>query len=314
MSQTMSVRFLTMKGRNIMDNETILFDRLEIIKTMNIKHDLEHNSYLSFSGGKDSTFLHYLLDMAIPNNNIPRVYVDTGISYQKINEFVYNMAKTDKRIIIVKPKLPIKQTLEKYGYPFKSKHHSYMLEKYQRLGMIYGVKNYLGVGENKVKRECPQKLKYQFSDSFNIRISDLCCLKMKEEPMIQWQKENNKTIAITGIMADEEGRRKNAQCFISRNKKQQFFNPLSKVTKEFEEWFIQKYNIQLCDLYYEPFNFHRTGCMGCPFAIEIQDELDKLQKELPIERRRCEIIWKPIYDEYRRIGYRLRKEDYDPQN
>ena len=22
----------------------------------------------------------------------------------------------------------------------------------------------------------------------------------------------------------------------------------------------------------------------------------------------CEIIWKPVYDEYRRIGYRLRKD------
>ena len=27
---------------------------------------------------------------------------------------------------------------------------------------------------------------------------------------------------------------------------------------------------------------------------------------LPNERIRAEVIWKPVYDEYRRIGYRLR--------
>lgn len=54
-----------------MDNELLLFDRLEIIKTANDKYGLESNAYLSFSGGKDSTILHRLLDIALPNNNIP---------------------------------------------------------------------------------------------------------------------------------------------------------------------------------------------------------------------------------------------------
>lgn len=32
-----------------------------------------------------------------------------------------------------------------------------------------------------------------------------------------------------------------------------------------------------------------------------------MEKLLPNERKACEIIWKPVYDEYRRIGYRLNK-------
>lgn len=55
------------------DYELTLFDRIEVIKSTNKKYDLEHNAYLSFSGGKDSTVLHYLLDIALPNNQIPRV-------------------------------------------------------------------------------------------------------------------------------------------------------------------------------------------------------------------------------------------------
>ena len=34
-----------------------------------------------------------------------------------------------------------------------------------------------------------------------------------------------------------------------------------------------------------------------------------MDKLLPEERKQCEMIWKPVYNEYRRIGYRLDKED-----
>lgn len=114
-----------------MDNELLLYDRIEVIKATNQKYDLEHNAYLSFSGGKDSTIVHYLLDMALPNNKIPRVFIDTGIEYQMIRDFVLGLAKNDDRFIILKPTQNIKQMLEKYGYPFKSKQHSHNVMLYQ---------------------------------------------------------------------------------------------------------------------------------------------------------------------------------------
>ena len=84
------------------------------------------------------------------------------------------------------------------------------------------------------------------------------------------------------------------------------FHPLLVVNEDFEQWFIEKYNIKLCDLYYEPYNFQRTGCKGCPYAINLEEQLDKMEKYLPNERKQCEIIWEPIYKEYRRIKYRLK--------
>ena len=85
------------------------------------------------------------------------------------------------------------------------------------------------------------------------------------------------------------------------------FNPLIKVNDEWEEWFIQEYNIELCSLYYEPYNFVRTGCKGCPFSLNLQNDLETMERYFPAERKQCEIIWKPVYDEYRRLGYRLKK-------
>lgn len=70
------------------ENEFMLADRITKIKSINEQYDLEHNAYISFSGGKDSTVLSHLIDEALPDNKIPRVYLNTGIEYKDIVAFV----------------------------------------------------------------------------------------------------------------------------------------------------------------------------------------------------------------------------------
>lgn len=291
-----------------MDNELLLFDRIEIIKTTIAKYG-EDNFYLSFSGGKDSTVLHYLLDMAIPNNQIPRVYIDTGIEYLAIRQFVLEMAKNDKRIVIIKPTQAIKPMLEKYGYPFKSKEHSTKLNCWQ-LGQreTKSIKKYMNFGQ---QFACPTCLKYQFSDSFKLKVSPFCCRELKKKPVHKWEKQNNRLVAITGMRKEEGGQRANIKgCVLTdKNGKIKKFHPLLVVDDSWEEWFIKEHNIQLCELYLPPFNFKRTGCAGCPFALDLESQLETMERLLPNQRRQCEIIWKPVYDEYRRINYRLKKAE-----
>ena len=69
------------------DNEFILQDRLGVIRDTINKYG-EENFYISFSGGKDSTVVHHLVDMALPGNKIPRVFSNTGIEFNAIVEFV----------------------------------------------------------------------------------------------------------------------------------------------------------------------------------------------------------------------------------
>jgi len=291
-----------------MDYELTLFDRINVIKDTINKYG-EDRFYLSFSGGKDSTILHYLLDMALPNNRIPRVFIDTGIEYNLIRQFVQEMANKDDRFVMLKPSQPIKKTLEIYGYPFKSKAHADWLKRYQQKGMTKFVKNYLGEGEKTLFRGCPKMLKFQFTEDYPLKVSDLCCVKMKEEPLKKWAKENNKNIPIIGIMQEEGGRRARAKCIVVKDKKIKAFQPLVVITKEWENDFIEHNNIRLCELYYPPYNFRRTGCKGCPFALDLQHSLDVMEQLLPNERKQCEIIWKPVYDEYRRLNYRLKKNE-----
>ena len=68
------------------ENEFILQDRLGVIRDTINKYG-EENFYISFSGGKDSTVVHNLVDMALPGNRIPRVFINTGIEYNAIVKF-----------------------------------------------------------------------------------------------------------------------------------------------------------------------------------------------------------------------------------
>lgn len=295
-----------------MDNETLLFDRLEMIKTTINKYG-EGKFYISFSGGKDSTVLHYLVDMALPDNKIPRVFSNTGIEYEHIVKFVKEMAEQDDRFITIYPHKNIKKTLEEVGYPFKSKEHSTKLGEFQKGNKPQSVMKYANIdGSNDGSRyACPKILRFQFDDDYPLRISEKCCHELKKKPFKKWSQENGKSITMTGMRAQEGGQREHMNCIVTKKDKVVKFHPLAVITEEFENWFIDKYQIKLADLYYPPFNFERTGCKGCPFNLQLQKQLDVMEKLLPREKEQCELIWKPVYDEYRRLGYRLRKEEKD---
>lgn len=291
----------------------MLQDRIQKIQSINKQHNLLDNAYLSFSGGKDSTVLHYLIDLALPGNNIPRVFINTGIEYKKIVEFVNEMAKKDSRFIILKPSQNIKEVLKEHGYPFKSKEHAYKWNQWYKGSKSPRILKYAR-GESGF--DCSKKLLYQFTDSYkenpNIVISDRCCFKLKKEPVHKWAKENKKSITLTGMLGEEGGNRSNIGCLAFKgNGRVDKFHPLIVVTHDWEDWFIKKFDIELCELYYPPYNFDRTGCKGCPFALKLQHNLDVMEKFFPAERKQCEDLWNPVYTEYRKIGYRLKKP-YNP--
>lgn len=42
---------------------------------------------------------------------------------------------------------------------------------------------------------------------------------------------------------------------------------------------------------------------------ELEKQLYLMKFVLPEEYKQCNLLWKPVYDEYRKIGYRLKKQD-----
>ncbi len=84
--------------------------------------------YVSFSGGKDSTVLLHLAREMYPE--IRAVFIDTGLEYPEIREFV----KKFNNVEWLRPKMNFRQVIEKYGYPFISKEVS---------ECVYGARKYL---------------------------------------------------------------------------------------------------------------------------------------------------------------------------
>ena len=297
------------------ENEFLLQDRLQKIRSINEQYNLEANAYLAFSGGRDSTILHHLLDEALPGNQIPRVYINTGIEYKLVLNFVRQLQQQDSRIIIYNSGVNIKKMLEEKGYPFKSKEHAKYVHTFQNSGKTKSVRVYLGEepGHTCPKFMCPPKLAYQFTQDFKLKLSKSCCEELKKKPAARYARENNKSITITGMRNAEGGMRALLGCAIFEENKLKKFNPLAPIPDEWMTWYErERERIQLSELYYAPYNFQRTGCKGCPFAPDLQQELDTMHYLLPEEEKQCEYLWAPVYAEYRRIGYRL-KDKIQPE-
>ncbi len=175
-----------------MDNELILLDRIEVIK-QTISKVGEDKCYLSLSGGKDSTVLHYLIDESLPDNKIPRVFFDTGIEYIAVVKFVKELASHDDRFKIINSKTNIKKVLNEKGYPFKSKLHSHNVGIFNNNGITEHIYKYLNTTTSMYK--CPSKLKYHFkkNNGLNFKIADYCCTEFKKKPARKYEKENKKS-------------------------------------------------------------------------------------------------------------------------
>lgn len=75
----------------------------------------EDGVYISFSGGKDSTVLLHIARQMYPN--LKAVFVNTGLEYPEIVQFV----KTFDNVDWIRPKMNFREVIIKYGYPFISK-------------------------------------------------------------------------------------------------------------------------------------------------------------------------------------------------
>lgn len=87
----------------------------------------EGDCYISFSGGKDSTVLVDLIRNKCGYDDIPIVFIDTGLEYPEVREFATSRADE-----VLRPKMTFVEVIKKYGYPIVSKENA---------KKIYEVKN-----------------------------------------------------------------------------------------------------------------------------------------------------------------------------
>lgn len=164
------------------NNELIMLQNLPLeIKTLKTKLRIREwiekfgidGVYISFSGGKDSTVLLDLVRQEYPN--IEAVFVDTGLEYPELRQFV----KTIDNVTWLRPKMNFKQVIDKYGYPVISKENSMYIYDI-RNAKKQSTKDRRLYGDSQGRFKLPKKYHYLINAPF--KISHMCCNVMKKKP------------------------------------------------------------------------------------------------------------------------------------
>lgn len=228
-------------------------------------HKNRGNVCISFSGGKDSTVLLDLVRQDFPD--IPAVFVDTGLEYPEIREFV----KTVDNVEIVKPEINFRKVLDKYGYPVVSKEVSQKIYDIRNT-KSEKLRNKRLYGDDKGNGKLPEKWKFLIDAPF--KISNKCCDAMKKRPFKQVMK--NYTGVYIGTMAEESRLRTTSYlktgCI---NYKGGHATPLS-FWNEKDIWvYIKKYNLSYSRIY--DMGYKRTGCMFCMYGIQFETHPNRFE-------------------------------------
>lgn len=224
--------------------------------------------YVSFSGGRDSTVL---LDICrrFVDKDMKAVFANTGNEFPEIVKFVRQF----ENVIIISPKLNIREVISKIGFPMISKEVAKSIREAKTTKSEKLLKKRLfGSDSDKgyISGKIPSKWQYLIKEPF--MVSEKCCDILKKRPFARYQRETGE-VPIIGTMAEESAVRQ--QLYIRRGGCNSFqashlaSYPLSIWTANDIIAYIQKFDIPVCSLYsYE--ECERTGCMFCGFGAHFE--------------------------------------------
>lgn len=281
-------------------------------------NDINYKKILcSISGGSDSDVVLDLCHMMDNDNKIDYVYFDTGLEYQATKDHIkFLEEKYNIDIEIKRPKIPIPLSCKRYGQPFLSKRVSEMINRLQAhdfqweddtlenlivkypncLSALrwwtndYGDKSPLSIGYNKKLKE------FLIANPPQFNISQKCCKYAKKDLAHDKLKEGY-DLNITGIRKAEGGVRSTAykSCFDNNFGSYDNYRPIFWYKDADKEYYNEFFNIKNSRCYTE-YGLKRTGCCGCSFGRDCQNEVLILEKFEPKLAVAVKNIFKDSYE------------------
>ena len=274
--------------------QSLPLEQKELMTAQRIRGWYEYyngNVAISFSGGKDSTVLmHIARNHWMCEYDIKGVFVDTGLEYPEIRQFV----KTFDNVEIIRPKMRFDEVIKKYGYPVISK------------TVAHNVRCARNEPDGKVVKNCFSEEKtgpYAMAKWNDLRfvdfnIDDRCCDIMKKQPAHEYSKKNG-VYFVTAEMACESKMRTDKWI---KNGCNGFdleipkSTPMAFWTEQDVPEYIYKNNLPIAEPYGEvietecQYTFDgeqckcattgcdRTGCMFCAFGAHLEKGITRFQR------------------------------------
>ena len=239
--------------------------------------------YVSFSGGKDSTVLLHIARQLYPD--IEAVFVDTGLEYPEIKEFV----KSFDNVTWLRPEMNFREVLMKYGYPMLSKRTSHQVSIARRnpdgnVAQLFVPGN---ASDAKYGGKFSQ-VKYGSLINADFLIDSRCCDVMKKKPAKLYTKQTGKK-PIVATMACESKLRENVWLNNGCNAfdaKSPQSSPMSFWTEQDVLEYLRRYKVPYASVYgdiveengkLKTTGCQRTGCVYCGFGAHLQKEPTRFQ-------------------------------------
>lgn len=253
----------------------------------------------SISGGSDSDVILDLVHRIDLNKKVKYVWYNTGLEYQATKDHLdyleqkYNITIERERAI-----KPIPLTCKEYGQPFISKFVSEQIDRLQSHGFKF---EDLPVDELiKIYPKCKGSLRWWCNDyktktgksRFNIernkylkeflianppkfKISSKCCHYAKKNVAKKAIKKYDADLNIFGVRQAEGGIRATAykNCYSISEDNVDSYRPIFWYKDETKAEYEKKFNIVHSECYTK-YGFKRTGCSCCPYARNLEGELE----------------------------------------
>lgn len=241
---------------------------------------------VSVSGGSDSDCIVHLICTYFPEYlyKCRFVFVNTGFEWNATKRHLQDLTERyGIRLDLIRGRSVVSAVREN-GLPILSKQKSEMIRKYIA-GQPHAVKYIFGNGQHKFHSfEFSEKHKQltKFLDYCGIKISAKCCDYSKKKPLYEYQKKHGIDLNVTGERKAEGGQRAISQnsCFGTRTGHPDKFMPLFWWSDIIKLCFKLNEGIVYSDCY-EVYGLRRTGCVGCPFTLDIRKNLEIMQEYEP---------------------------------
>ena len=225
------------------------------------------DTYVSISGGKDSSAMLHLVRSVYPGKKA--VFVDTGLEYPENKNIIHNT----ENVTTIRPTKTFVQVIKEYGYPIISKEVSMYVRQIRScpVGSKTHTLRTTGItsdGRRSTMGKLPKK--WQFLVDAPFKISERCCDILKKNPIKKYNRET-KSYPFVGSMANDSRLRKvryltsGCNSFTSTMPQS---HPMAFWT-QCDIWdYIKTYNIPYSKIYDK--GCEHTGCIFCCFGIHME--------------------------------------------